>query len=116
MAKRLVAKVGEYQKENETKGEYAEVGVILSGDNGEFALLDPGVNIAGLLIRQNALAAKHGKPQRDKLMVSIFEKDNQNQQHSTNNQQGGYQQQPQQQGGYQQQNNGFDDPNYDPGF
>jgi len=79
MAKRLVVKVGEYQKDGETKGEYMKLGVVLSNDNGPFVLLDPSVNLAGALIKQNVLALKQGKEARDMLMVSIFSDDHQGQ-------------------------------------
>lgn len=99
MAKRIVAKTGEYQKDGQTKGEYTKLGVMLNNDNGEYMLLDPSVNLAGALIKQNVLSAKTGGQQRDMLMVSIFDDDNQqqnnNQQQQNNNQQG------------QQQNGGF---------
>jgi hypothetical protein len=99
--KRLSAKVGEYQKDGQTKGEYVKIGVIMSGDNGEYMLIDPSVNLAGVLVKQNVLADKQGKPQRDSVMASVFDDSQQN-----NNQ--GFQQpmqQPQKpmQGGYQQQ-------------
>ena len=114
MAKRIVAKTGEYQKDGQTKGEYTKLGVMLNNDNGEYMLLDPSVSLAGVLIKQNALAAKTNGQQRDMLMVSIFDDDNQNQGQGAPQQQGqqvGYQQQaPQQQGGYnnnQPQQGGF---------
>jgi hypothetical protein len=109
MAKRIVAKTGEYtNQQNEQKGEYTKLGVILSNDKGEYMLLDPSVSLAGVLIKQNALAAKTGGQQRDMLMVSIFEDDNQQQnnqqgQQQQSNQQQGFQQQPQSQQGYNQQ-------------
>jgi len=92
MAKRLVIKTGEYQKDGATKGEYMKLGVVLSNDNGSYVLLDPSVNLAGALIKQNVLAEKQGKPARDMLMVSIFEDDNQRQQpqQSSQAQQQGY--------------------------
>lgn len=108
MAKRIVAKTGEYQKEGQTKGEYTKLGVMLANDNGEYMLLDPSISLAGVLIKQNALAAKSGGKQRDMVMISIFEDDN-NQNQNSNQQQGGFQQNnnqqqaPQQQGGYNQQ-------------
>lgn len=78
MAKRLVAKTGEYQnQQQETKGEYTKIGVILNGDNGEYMLLDPTVNLAGVLVKQNIYAVQQGKQQRDSIMVSVFEDDNQ---------------------------------------
>ena len=115
MAKRIVAKTGEYQKDGQTKGEYTKLGVILNNDNGEYMLLDPSVSLAGVLIKQNALAAKTSGQQRDMLMESIFEDDNQNQGQNNNQQQqnnGGFQQNQQQnQGGFnnqgQQQSHNF---------
>ena len=114
MAKRIVAKTGEYQKDGQTKGEYTKIGVMLNYDNGEYMLLDPSVSLAGVLIKQNALAAKTNGQQRDMLMVSIFDDDNQNQQqgqqnNQQQNNQGGFnnqQQAPQQQqqGGFNQNN------------
>ena len=94
MAKRIVIKVGEYQKDGATKGEYLKAGVILDNDNGEYILLDPSVNLAGALIKQNVMAAKQGKEARDMLMVSIFTDDNQGQQQAPQ------QSAPQQQGGF----------------
>jgi len=104
MTKRLVAKVGEYQdREGNSKGRYVEIGVILSNDNGEYAILDPAVNLAGVLTQQNMMNhAKGGKP-RDKVMVSIFANDRQNGGGSGGahgNQQGG---------GADQSRSGFDD-------
>jgi hypothetical protein len=55
--KRLVAKVGEYQKDGEKKSEWVRIGVINQGSNGgEYALIDPTVNLAGVLAKQNMLA------------------------------------------------------------
>lgn len=98
MAKRLVAKTGEYQnQQGETKGEYTKLGVILSNQSGEYMLLDPVVSLAGILAKQNALAMKKGEQIRDNVMISIFEDENRAQQQVSNQ---GYQNQPQQ--GYQQ--------------
>jgi uncharacterized membrane protein YgcG len=99
MAKRLAAKVGEYQKDGQTKGEYARLGVIMQNDNGEYLLLDPSVSIAGVLAKQNALAAQKGGQQRDMVMVSIFDDSQQGQQQQGGGQQGGFNQGGQQQGG-----------------
>lgn len=79
MAKRLVAKVDEYEKDGQTKGKYVEVGVILSNDNGEYALLDPTVNLAGVLQKQNMLGRKKQQQPRDMVAVSIFDNNNQQQ-------------------------------------
>lgn len=98
MTKRLVAVTGNYisKQDQSEKAEYTEIGVIITGKNGkEYALLDPAINLAGVLLKQNALAAKRNEPPSDRVMLSVFEQDNQQQ-----GQQQGYQQQPQQ--GYQQ--------------
>ena len=111
MAKRIVAKTGEYQKDGQAKGEYTKLGVMLNNNNGDYMLLDPSVNLAGVLIKQNTLALKKGGEQRDMVMISIFEDDNQNQGMQQNNQgmqqqnQGGFNQNQQQnQGGFAPQN------------
>ncbi len=104
MAKRIVAKTGQYEKEGQTKGEYTKLGVMLNNDNGEYMLLDPSVSLAGVLIKQNALAAKSGGQQRDMVMISIFEDDNQSQgQNNNQGQQGGFHNPPQGQPQGQQQ-------------
>lgn len=77
MVKRLMVKTGEYQKDGQTKGRYTEVGVIMSNDNGEYALLDPAVNLAGVLMQQKILADKNGGRSGDRVMCSIFDNDNQ---------------------------------------
>lgn len=119
MVKRIVVKVDEYEKDGQMKGKYTEVGVIMSNENGEYALLDPSVNLAGILMKANALAAKNGKPSRDMVAASIFDNSNQQQgghqgwgqpqqpQQQIQQPQQQYQQQPQQ--GYQQPPQSFDD-------
>ena len=99
MTKRLVAVTGNYtSKDGQEKAEYTEIGVIIVGKNGkEYALLDPAINLAGVLLKQNALAAKRNEPPSDKVMLSVFEQDNQQQAQQGYQQQGNYQQQ-----GYQQ--------------
>jgi hypothetical protein len=74
MTKRLVAKVGTYEKDGQTKGEYVEIGVILSNENGEFAILDPTVNLAGVMMKQRLLNKKG-----DSVMCGIYSNDNQQQ-------------------------------------
>ena len=106
MTKRLVAVTGEYvsKQDNQQKAEYTEIGVIITGKNGkDYALLDPAINLAGVLMKQNALAAKRGEAPSDRVMLSVFEQDNQQQAP-----QGGYQQAPQQQ--YQQPQQGYQQP------
>jgi len=51
--------------------------VIMSNDNGEYALLDPAVNLAGVLLQQKILADANGGRSGDRVMVSIFDNDNQ---------------------------------------
>lgn len=89
MARRLVMKISEYEKDGQTKGEYVELGVILENDKGEYALINPHVDLAGVLMAQRILAQKTGRKLGDKVACSIFD----------NNQNGGHQA-PQQ--GYQQ--------------
>lgn len=97
MAKRLVVKTGEYtNQQGETKGEYTKIGVILNNQNGDFILIDPTINLAGVLLKQNALAAKQGKQPSDSVMVSVFE----DQQQQSQPQQSGYQQQAPRQQSY----------------
>ncbi len=61
--KKLMIKNGSYTtKDGEVKNRYQNIGVIMSGDKGEFMLLDPTVNLAGF--------DRQGK---DRVMVSIFE-------------------------------------------
>ena len=66
--KRIVIKVGEYQSKedpNKMKGEYMKLGVILGGDNGEYILIDPTVNLAGCLLKQQIMnAGKQNKGTR----------------------------------------------------
>lgn len=115
MAKRLVIKTGEYTNgQGETKGEYTRVGVMMDGDNGPYLLLDPCVNLAGCLTKQNMMNHKNGKQVRDSLLVSVFEDDNQQQrpQQGQQQQQAGQQRQSppqnQPQGAHQQSQGGFD--------
>ena len=103
MAKRLVIKTGEYTNgQGETKGEYTRVGVMMDGDNGPYLLLDPCVNLAGCLTKQNMMNHKNGKQVRDSLLVSVFEDENSQQQ---GGQRPPQQQQPQQHGGQDNFNN-----------
>ena len=75
--KKLLIKTGTYQKDGETKNRWTQLGVIRSNENGEFALLDPSVNLAGCLMQQNQINPEKAG---SRLMVSIFTDDRQNQQ------------------------------------
>ena len=70
--KRLMIKVGEYEKDGQTKGQYARLGVIMSNKNGEYALLDPSVDLAGCLMKQRILAGGKPKGKGDMVFCSIF--------------------------------------------
>lgn len=104
----VVVKTGEYQSNGETKGRYENIGTMMQGDNGPFLILKRTFNPAGVPNPDN----------KDSVIVSLFEPQQQNnqqgqQQNNQQNNQGGYQQQPQQQndqqGGYQgqQQQGGY---------
>jgi hypothetical protein len=80
MSKQLKARTGSYTKDGQTKGRYVTIGAILSNENGEYALIDPSVSLAGVLAQQNSMAAADGKPTRSNIMCSIFDNDNQGQQ------------------------------------
>lgn len=61
--KKLMIKQGEYTtKDGVVKGNWKQIGIIKSNDKGEFALLDPTVNLAGF--------DRQGK---DMLMVAVFD-------------------------------------------
>jgi len=105
----ITARVRNYtNQQGEQKGEYVKIGVIGTSNNGEYVLLDPSVNIAGVLIKQNKMNAEQGKPVSDSVMCSVLDNNQNNGGQSNNaqaNQQQAPQQQQQQQQNYQQQNN-----------
>ena len=85
-----VVKTGEYQdSQGQTKSRYENVGSVMQGDNGQFLILKRTFNPAGVSNPEN----------KDSVIVSFYEVD-QNKQH--NHQKGSQQQgfQPQQQGGF----------------
>ena len=101
--KKLTAKVGEYQKDGATKGRYANIGVMMpSNDGGEFMLLDPTVSLGGIFALQQAYNASQGKAPSDRIMVSVWEENQQQGQQQQAPQQGYQQNAPQQQQQYQQ--------------
>jgi hypothetical protein len=108
MAKRLSAVVGEYtdKQSGQQKADWANIGIIGVSQKGkEYMLLDPTVNLAGVLLKQNVLAANKGEKLSDMVMISIIEDNNNQQQGQNNNQQ--QQGMQQQQSGHQQQQQGF---------
>lgn len=101
MTKRLSAVVGEYtdKQSGQQKADWANVGIIGVSQKGkEYMLLDPTVNLAGVLLKQNILAANKGEKLSDMVMISIIEDNNQNNQQSNNQGQ-------QQSSGFSQNNN-----------
>lgn len=87
MSKDIVAKTGEYtDREGNQKSEWTKIGVILSNQNGEYMLLDPAVNLAGVLAKQNMLAIEQRKAGNEKartgkaVMCSIFDRSQDRQQ------------------------------------
>jgi len=67
MTKKIVAKIGSYEKNGETKNRYQEIGVILENSNGEYVLLDPTVDLAGVMMLQRIASGKG-----EKVICSIF--------------------------------------------
>lgn len=60
----LAVKTGSYvDRDGKTKNRYQNIGVVMQGDNGFYALLDPLINLA-------AVPREEGK---DRVMVSMFE-------------------------------------------
>ena len=101
MTKRLSVKVGEYQKDGKTVGDYQEVGVLIdSDDGGQYVLLKPEISIAGLLAKQNILALNKGENQRDMVMCGVYDNSSDNNQQSSGQQGQG---KGQQSGGFAQQ-------------
>ena len=84
--KNLKAKIGEYTKGGKTVGKYADVGVILSNENGEYAILNPTVCLAGVLLKQQFAAVANGTKVMDSVLCSIFDNSNKPQAKPQNNQ------------------------------
>lgn len=51
----LSVKVGEYQKDGQTKGRYQNVGAIMESEKGSFILLDKTFNPAGIQDGKNSV-------------------------------------------------------------
>lgn len=74
MAKKLMAAVGTYKKDGQEKKKYVEVGVILSNDKGEFAILNSEVDLAGVALKQRILNPNS----KGDVMCGIFSNDRNN--------------------------------------
>lgn len=87
--KKIVAKVGQYtNSQGEQKNQWLDIGVILENANGEYVMLNPTVDLSGVLMKQRLLAQKSGGKSGDNVLCSIFADDKQ---------QGGQRQAPAQQ-------------------
>ena len=88
----VVVKTGTYQKGNETKNRYENIGVVMDNGDGPFLLLKKTFNPAGVpdLVGNNS----------DMLMVSLFQPQQQAPQQAPAQQGGNFSQQPQQGGGF----------------
>lgn len=73
MAKDIMAKVGEYTNaQGETKGEWVKIGAILDNSNGQYVLIEPTVNLAGVMLKQRLMnPEKAGKT----VIASVFDKE-----------------------------------------
>ena len=58
----LSVKIGEYEKDGETKGRYDSVGVVIQGENGPYIIMKRTFNPAGVPNPEN----------RDTVIVSMF--------------------------------------------
>jgi len=65
MAKKydIVAKIGEYHSNGETKNRYLNVGAVMTGEHGPYMLLNKTFNPAGV----------PGDPNKDSILLSLFE-------------------------------------------
>lgn len=88
--KKIVARVGEYtNQQGEKKGNWVDIGVIMTSESGvEYAMINPTVNLAGVLTQQNMFAVEKKKAGDQKartgtsVMCSIFSDEPRKQQQS----------------------------------
>lgn len=66
-------------KQGEEKTKYVKVGTIMDGQNGEYMLIEPTVDLAGCLALQNMMNHKQGKEVRTNLIASVFDRNQQGQ-------------------------------------
>ena len=53
--KKILIKTGEYESDEGTKNRYTQLGIVKDNQHGEYLLLDPTINLAGCLLKQNLL-------------------------------------------------------------
>lgn len=58
----LAVKTGTYEKDGQTKNRYLNIGTVMSGDNGQFILMDRTFNPAGVPNPDN----------KDSVLISVF--------------------------------------------
>ena len=76
MAKSISAKIEtNTNKYGETKSKYVDCGVILENTNGQYIMLNPTVDLAGVLMKQRLLAQETGKNAGGSVICSIFDND-----------------------------------------
>jgi len=106
--KDILVVVGNYKdREGNQKAEFLKIGALgISQSGKEYIILNPEVNIAGALFKQNLVNHSEGKPVQKNLMCSVFERQQSNNQPQQQNNQQNYQQsnapQQNQQQNYQQ--------------
>ena len=61
----LAVKIGTYEKNGETKGNYVNIGAVMDGDNGQYLLIDRHFNPAGVPNPDN----------KNSILVSVFHVD-----------------------------------------
>ena len=77
MAQKLLVKTGQYESNGEAKNRWQNIGVLMETEKGPYLLLDPTVNLAAVLTLQNMNAHKNGGKVGERVMVSVFEEDQQ---------------------------------------
>ena len=76
MKKIISARVGEYEKDGKKVGKYVEIGVLIQKDGKEFILLDPAVNLAGVLAKQNFHEFYSNGQMRENVLCGIYDNSN----------------------------------------
>lgn len=75
MAKRISAKIEVYEKDGQQKGKYVNIGVIMSNENGEYVMLNPTVDLSGVLLKQRLMNPDRAS---GSVMCSVFDSNQSN--------------------------------------